>query len=203
MAASVAIRISRSSGSCWDCYNLSRQQWVAIDLPVLQDFIDPGLFGLRAWHLRAWTTSKYIKYISNMITSMPAWTDLGKLSNLVDTQTLRKAATAAKVPVSDVPNAWRYLVVVQVGRLRPGQNQRGLLKMWGSLCFLCAFWSVECQGQEPQPAADRLWPQRWFVLSLPLVPLLVVLLEPLTSLWSPILLWKLWRLMGSLGLGLV
>ena len=169
MAASVAIRISRSSGSCWDCYNLSRQQWVAIDLPVLQDFIDPGLFGLRAWHLRAWTTSKYIKYISNMITSMPAWTDLGKLSNLVDTQTLRKAATAAKVPVSDVPNAWRYLEVVQVGRLRPGQNQRGLLKC-GAPCVSSGsrfgLWSARAKNRNQlrigcDPRGDLFFPCHW------------------------------------------
>lgn len=75
--------------------------------------------------------------------------DLGKLSNLVDTQTLRKAATAAKVPVSDVPNAWRYLEVVQVGRLRPGQNQRGLFAL------VCG---VSSGPRTPQSAADRLWP---------------------------------------------
>lgn len=126
--------------------------------------------------MRAWTTSKYIKYISNMITSMPAWTDLGKLSNLVDTQTLRKAATAAKVPVSDVPNAWRYLEVVQVGRLRPGQNQRGLVTDVGLLGFpLVRVLVCGVSGpRPPQSAADRLWPQRWLVLSLLFVPLLVV-----------------------------
>ena len=91
--------------------------------------------------------------------------------------TLWKAA-AAKEPISDVPSAWRYLEVVQAGRLRPGQqNQRGaLLPIWGSFSGsrfglskcksravlamdVDSVFIVEClKGPRTrQPAADRLW----------------------------------------------